>query len=507
MLDTGRRLDWSPAGVDGADPRLEYATLEVPLDHADPGGERITIALSRLRATDPARRRGVLVGVTGGPGGDGGLGRDMPARLAATRLAEVYDLVGLDPRGTGASTPLRIELTPVTSVFDSRPPDAAFAAMAADMRERELGCERIGGAMRPHVNTRNLARDLDALRVALGEEKLSFLGYAYGSYVGAVYGTMFPAHLDRSVLDSCVHPNWTWREQFLAQGRAVRENVELWAGWTARRAKHFGLGGTADEVVGAVERVVARLETGPGVAARTAFDGIVGGLATDRSAWARLGLLVGELLDATGGDATGGDPTGGDATGGDATGGDPTGGHAHGGAVDGERVAALLAEHGTGGWGARASEQWKQSVLEAVTLETAWPTDLETYYADMRAFRAHCPYGHGVLRAAPWVGAFRTFQSPEPPTVLAREGYPAGVIVQADGDPMDHREGGEALAERLGHHLITVKDSGEHEVYLLAGANPALEALVEGYLVEGVLPPYRVSVSGSRQAPPVPEDD
>ncbi|MDQ0832546.1 pimeloyl-ACP methyl ester carboxylesterase [Streptomyces achromogenes] len=329
--------------------------------------------------------------------------------------------------------------------------------------------------MRPHISTRNLARDMDCIRVALGEEKLNFLGYAYGSYVGAVYGTMFPERLDRSVLDSCVHPGWTWREQFVAQARAVRENVDRWAAWTARRDNHFALGTTASLTVAAVEGVAARLEDRLGASVRTSFDGIVGGLATDRSAWERLGLLVGALRDAL---AEGAD----------------------------ERTAALLAEHATGGWGARASEQWKQSVLEAVTLETEWPTDLETYYADMRVCRERYPYGHGVLRAAPWVGAFRTFRSPEPPTVLARDGYPAGLVVQADGDPMDHREGGEALAERLGHHLILVEDSGEHEVYVLSGSNPRLEAYVEGYLVDGVLPPARVGVPGVRQAPPVPED-
>lgn len=473
MLQTTPRLEWTAAGPDA---RLEYATLEVPMDYADPGGEHISIAVSRLRAKDPARRRGILLGISGGPGGDGGQGRDLPARLYDTPLAEVYDLIGFDPRGTGASTQLSIEVTPTTAAFDSRPPDAAFEAMAADMRERELGCRRAGGTLRPHINTRNTARDMDAIRVALGEEKTSFLGYAYGSYVGVVYGTMFPEHLDRSVLDSCVHPRWTWRQQFLTQAAAVRANVDRWTEWTARRNGHFGLGTSAEAVFDAVERVAANLEAQPhGMHARTSFDGTVGSLATDRSAWERLGLLVGGLLAATA-------------------------------AGDGERTGTLLAEHSTGGWGARANEQLRQSVLEAVTLETEWPADLETYYADMRECRQKYPFGHGVLRAAPWVGAFRTFESPEPPTVPAREGYPVGLIVQADGDPLDQHEGGVAMAELLGHRLITVEDSGDHEVYVLSGSNPALEAHVEAYLVDGVLPPAGASVRGAHPAPEIPED-
>ncbi|WP_241518872.1 alpha/beta fold hydrolase [Streptomyces sp. CB03238] len=473
MLQTTQRLEWTAAGPDE---RLEYATLDVPLDYADPEGERISIAVSRLRAKDPVRRRGILLGVSGGPGGDGGQGRDLPGRLYDTPLADVYDLIGFDPRGTGASTQLSIEVTPTTAPFDSRPPDEVFAAMAADMYEREQGCRRAGGTVRPHINTRNTARDMDAIRAALGEDRLSFLGYAYGSYVGVVYGTMFPARLDRSVLDSCVHPGWTWRRQFLAQAAAVRANVDRWSEWTARRNGHFGLGTTAREVFAAVERVAARLEAQPhGTHARTSFDGTVGSLATDRSAWEKLGLLVGGLLAAT----------------------------AEG---DAERAGTLLARHSTGGWGARANEQVRQSVLEAVTLETEWPADLETYYADMRECREKYPFGHGVLRAAPWVGAFRTFESPEPPTVPARDGYPVGLIVQADGDPLDDHEGGVAMAELLGHHLITVEDSGDHEVYVLSGSNPELEAYVEGYLVDGVLPPARVSVPGAHPVPAIPED-
>ncbi|GAB2862543.1 alpha/beta hydrolase [Actinocorallia aurea] len=465
-MKTSPALAWAPAAP--GEP-LEHTTLDVPLDHGDPGGERITLALSRLPARDPARRRGVLLLVHGGPGGDGGVGRELPSRLAGTPLADVYDLIGFDPRGTGASTPLFVEVTPVTAPFDSRPPDSAFAALAADMRERELGCLRAGGALRPHVSTRNIARDMDAIRAALGEEKISFVGYAYGTYVGAVYGTLFPERLDRSVLDSCVHPGWTWRQQFLAQAREIRANVDRWTAWTARRASYFGLGAEPAAVLGAVEDAAAALDT----ARRTSLDGIIGRMSTDRAAWERLGRLVADLRAAVA-------------------------------AENAEEVDALLAAHADRVW-ARSSTQLAQSVLEAVTLETEWPADLETYYADMRECRERYPYGLGVLRASPWVGAFRTFQPPEPPTRPVRDGYPVGLIVQADGDPMDSYEGAVAMAELLGHHLVTLTDSGEHEVYGLGGPNPALDRIVEDYLIGGVLPAPRVSVPAGRPAPPIPE--
>jgi pimeloyl-ACP methyl ester carboxylesterase len=318
---------------------------------------------------------------------------------------------------------------------------------------------------------------MDVVRAVLGEDTLNFVGYAYGAYVGAVYGSMFPAHLDRSVLDSCVNPDWTWREQFLWQGDAVQRNVDRWAEWTGERHGHFGLGTSAAQVLATVEDVAARLEgLSHGVQVRTLFDGAVGNRAADRGQWTELGILVGRLRETAD----------------------------RGGSGAGDACRGLLSQQGT--WRPGDSEgDLRCGVLEAITLEHAWPADLEVYYQDMRDFRKRFPYGYGVLRAQPWVGAFRTFEAPEAPAVLTRDGYPAGLVVQADGDPMDHYAGGVAMAERLGHHLLTVEDSGEHEVYVLGG-NPHVDEVVHRYLVDGVLPPARVSCPGRVPRPDVPAD-
>ncbi|MFE3519041.1 alpha/beta fold hydrolase [Streptomyces sp. NPDC059166] len=467
-----QRPRWAPAPDKD---QVEHATIEVPRDYADPEGGRITLALSRRRATDPSRRRGVLLAVNGGPGGDWGRGRDLPDAFAGTPVAEVYDLIGFDPRGTGASTPLYAEVSVPAQQFDSRPPDSAFAGLADDMRRREEACARGGGELRPHISTPNTARDMDVIRAVLGEERISFVGYAYGAYVGAVYGSLFPTGLDRLVLDSCVGPHWTWREQFLQQGDAVQRNVDLWAGWAGARHGRFGIGSTADQVLTTVEEAVAGLEGLPedAVRLRTLFDGAVGNRAADRGLWAELAVLVAGVGAA---------------------------------AREGDTAACrgLLAEQGT--WRPADSEgDLRIGVLEAITLEHAWPSDLEVYYQDMREFRKRFPYGFGVLRASPWVGAFRAFESPEPPVELTRDGYPTGLIVQADGDPMDHYDGGVAMAGLLGHHLLTVEDSGEHEVYVLGG-NPHVDEVVHAYLADGVLPPARSGCPGRTPRPAIPAD-
>ncbi|CAL9487392.1 Tripeptidyl aminopeptidase [Streptomyces sp. enrichment culture] len=464
-------LRWSPSDTEEG---LELASVEVPLDYADPGGRRISIAVSRRPAADPARRRGVLLSVHGGPGGDNGHGRMMPVELhRTTPLNEVYDLIGFDPRGTGASTRLDGEDTPARAVFDSRPPDSAFALLTEDMRAREEGCRRAGGELRRHVSTRNTARDMDLLRAVLGEERISFVGYAYGTLVGAVYGTMFPARLDRSVLDSSVHPGWDWRRQFMAQALAVRENVDAWAAWAGERNSRYGLGTDAAQVLASVEETASLLAARtPDASLRTSFDGIMGTLAPLRPRWDVLALLVGDLHKAAASGST-------------------------------EQARELLA--GQSAWRpGSAAGQVREAVLEAVTCETDWPADLEVYYRDMRRFREECPYGYGVLRAQPWVGTFRSFTPAEEATQVRREGYPAGLVVQADGDPLDHHEGATAMAERLEHRLVLVTDSGAHEIYGFGG-NALVDEHVNRYLLEGVLPGGTVRCPGEPR-PDVPAD-
>jgi pimeloyl-ACP methyl ester carboxylesterase len=466
-----QRPQWSP------DPDLgdgvESAVIEVPMDYANPGGERINVAISRRRATDRAHRRGVLVSVHGGPGGNNGLGRRLPGELAQnTPLNEVYDLVGLDPRGTGASTRLDAEDTPAEAPFDSRPPDSMFETIVADMKAREEGCRRIGGTLRPHVSTNNICRDIDVIRSVLGEEKISFVGYAYGTLVGAIYGAMFGQHLDRSVLDSCVHPDWDWRQQFMSQAVAVRENVDAWAEWVGEHDETYGLGTGAAAVLSSVEDLTNRLAEGSDQAwMRTSFDGIIGRRAPLRPDWDGVARLVVDLRAAMA-------------------------------AGDTDQARELLA--GTNTWQAASAvgddreAHTREAVLEAVTCETDWPSDPTSYFEDMRRFRQDYPYGFGLMRAQPWVGTFRSFTPPEPRVEVRREGYPPGLVVQADADPVDYHEGGRAMAARLDHRLVLVEDSGEHELYAL-GDNAAVDEYVNRYLLEGDLPDGDVVCPGPRR--------
>ncbi|WP_447006298.1 alpha/beta hydrolase [Saccharothrix isguenensis] len=432
----GQQLTWSPCREN-----LECAELVLPLDYTRPGADRISLAVSRKQATDQERRRGVLVLNPGGPGGSG---LDMPSFLAHTKAAEVYDLIGFDPRGVGGSTALTCRTVPEFATLDSRPADSEFPKWAAEARAAEDACHRAAGGIRPFINSANTARDLDVVRAALGEEKLNYLGYSYGTYLGAVYGSLFPNRLNRSVLDSSVHPEWVWREQFRAQGVAIRRNVEAWAAWAAQHHDRFELGATADEVMTTVEGVAATLAATPVEGQdRTRFDAMVGVGSRYRPLWSDLADSVVKL-----------------------------------GAGKASPSGALLAR--------AARDDLVSGVFNTVTCEVDWPTDLAVYYEDMRVFRDRYPYGYGVLRAAPTTCAFRTFTPPEPAVSLKRAGYPVGLIVQAEGDTQTQYESGPAMATRLGHNLITVRDEGKHGIY--GRGNVCVDKAVDRYLVYGVLP-------------------
>ncbi|MEV7803076.1 alpha/beta fold hydrolase [Microbispora sp. NPDC088329] len=207
-------LDWKPC-AQGSDDALggeldragaRCAELTVPLDHSKPGGRTITLALSRLPATDRAHRIGTMVLNNGGPG-ESALGMPLQTRAAMKDVAARYDLVGLDPRFVGRSTSLDCGRPIGLWLRSAGPTRARFdhqVKVAKDLAER---CARRHADVLPYANTRDTARDIDLVRRVLGERRISFLGYSYGSYLGAVYTQMFPGRTDRVVLDSAGAPN------------------------------------------------------------------------------------------------------------------------------------------------------------------------------------------------------------------------------------------------------------------------------------------------------------
>lgn len=180
-------VDWS--SCEDQDSPWECGTLDVPLDYRRPGDSgTVRIAVTRLPAAEPQERIGSLVLNPGGPGGSG---LDLAwgyAPLFPDELLERFDLVGFDPRGVGRST-----------AVDCGDLDRSFRVVERD-------CIARSGTLLPYVGTQNAARDMEQLREALGDEQLTYLGFSYGTALGAVYADLFPDRVRALVLDGSVDP-------------------------------------------------------------------------------------------------------------------------------------------------------------------------------------------------------------------------------------------------------------------------------------------------------------
>ncbi|MFF8831744.1 alpha/beta hydrolase [Streptomyces sp. NPDC015131] len=204
----GQRLSWRACGVEG----FQCATLKVPLDYAEPDGEQIRLAVSRVRATGPGARIGSLLVNPGGPGGSAvgylqgyaGIGYPAPVRAR-------YDMVAVDPRGVARSEPVRCldgpRMDAYTQVDQTPDDDRETARLAASFRDFAAGCQKLSGRVLPHVSTVESARDMDILRAVLGDKKLNYVGASYGTFLGATYAELFPTRTGRLVLDGAMDPS------------------------------------------------------------------------------------------------------------------------------------------------------------------------------------------------------------------------------------------------------------------------------------------------------------
>jgi pimeloyl-ACP methyl ester carboxylesterase len=208
-----QRLVWGTCHED-----FQCTTVEVPLDYAAPDGEVIELAVLRQPATGDDRIGSLLVN----PGGPGASGTEY-ARSSPVNddVAERFDIVGFDPRGVGESVPIDCLDDPALDDFietDGSPDDPAEITQLQEQASTFIaGCTDRSDEMLPHIGTVAVARDLDILRAALGDEVLHYRGASYGTDIGAQYAELFPERVGRLVLDGAVDPTLTGNEFLLGQ--------------------------------------------------------------------------------------------------------------------------------------------------------------------------------------------------------------------------------------------------------------------------------------------------
>ncbi|MGW2425172.1 alpha/beta hydrolase [Streptomyces sp. NPDC001709] len=237
------RLAWTKCGTIDS-PSLQCASVTVPLDHANPSGRQITLALTRVPHTAPTSQGPLLVN-PGGPGGSGLTLAGFVASALPKSVAAQYDVIGFDPRGVGRSSPA-LDCAP--GHFKTVRPDTVPATAAlertnlARAQSFAAACGHKYADLLPYMDTVNAAQDLDAIRVALGAPRISYFGYSYGTYLGAVYAKLYPQRIRRLVLDSIVDPTGVWYTDNLDQDQAFNDRHRALMAWIARYDSTYHLG-------------------------------------------------------------------------------------------------------------------------------------------------------------------------------------------------------------------------------------------------------------------------
>lgn len=287
--------------------RLQCGTLRVPLDYSHPKSRLITIAVTRLPATDQKQRLGDLVVNPGGPGTSGYL---MPIQLLTgdsqiAQLNKRYSLIGFDPRGVGYSThvacPSLSEASPVPiGVLTEQEAYTQYTLNA----QANAACGRAHRSFLAQMTTANVARDVNQIRIGLGDRQISYFGISWGTALGAYYRSLFPTTVSRMWLDSVLAPNFRQDQYAADEANATSADYARMAAWLAQNDAAYGFGSTPEEVQAAILSEWQKYNTNP--LTFTTPQLTVGSMLIATSAaqpslgWAEAAQILSELRDATG---------------------------------------------------------------------------------------------------------------------------------------------------------------------------------------------------------------
>ncbi|WP_447040639.1 alpha/beta hydrolase [Streptomyces sp. DSM 118878] len=457
-------------------PSLRCGTVVVPLDYARPRGKQIRLTVSRAKATGRAgeravARQGSLLYNPGGPGASGMAFPAMGIMPEWKRVAAAYDLVGYAPRGVGRSAPLSCRhpkhLTKAPTSAPSHPDATYKKERVAKAKAYARGCATRNPGLR-HYTSLNNARDLDVLRAALGERKLTFVGASYGTYIGAVYATLFPSHVRRMVFDSAVNPDPSqiWYGNNLAQSAAFERRWADFRAWTAKHDKAYGLGRTPEAVLRSYEKAGERLARRPagGKVGPGELQGAFLEAAYYDDYWPMRAAALSEYLK--------GNPK------------------------------PLIEQAAPEPRGAAEAEN-VSSVYTAVECNDApWPTDFETWDRDNSLLARSAPFEtwENVWMNLPC--AYWQMPRQRQVDVRAAEGeLPPTLILAAERDAATPYKGALELNRRLGGSaLVTERGTGTHGVG--GGTNACVNRHLDAYLLKGRVPARGASCAPRQEPEP-----
>lgn len=500
-------IDWQPcfpggppAGLPAGSDRLECGSFTAPLDWAGaangPGNGEVTIAVSRLPATGGAGQDALFTN----PGGPGARGRFVPLLFLLTdrkRVLDSQDIYGIDVRGTGGSTSASCDGGSTTGALldprDRRREQTDLILDSAALTARF--CQHGTGGLGPFLRTDQTVADLDLLRHLTGHEKINWIGYSGGTWLGAYYATYFPQRVGRFVLDANTAFTQPWQATFDLQPLGFQRRYEQdFLPWAATYDAVLHLGSTPAKVNQTYEDARAALAAEPldfgsgfGIYA-VDLDSLILFSMYSKLDFQSLAELIGFIRAQAASRPAPEQRTPVSAR------------QAERLRVQVQRMRDIRAH--SGGLQPTTPDSFNATFLHILCNDTPWRGDRESLVASSREQGEAYPLlGWGIL-ANPCI----TWQRPG---VRLRtpngQGVPPILMVQNERDPATPIEG--ALRARdnfAGARLLTVTHEGDHTTYASGSPNDCVNDAVEDYLVDGVVPERDTSCAGNPIPPPTP---
>lgn len=419
---------------------FQCTTIKVPLDYTKPQGKTVSLAIVRLPARDKKHRIGsVLIN----PGGPGASGIDFAeSRPLPSEILNRFDLVGFDPRGVGQSSPVDCGDAEKLYSADPVPDNAAETTALIDASQAYINaCKAKYGDVLPFLGTRNVARDMDQIRIALGEPKISYVGFSYGTAIGQEYADLFPTRIRTMVLDGVVDVSQPGLAGAEAQGVAFQQAL----GDFVANCKTDTSCPLQPDPQAVIDRVQAATQAHP-IPAPSAdrplgpgeFQlGVIEPLYS-RSSWPELARALAQAANG-----------------------------------DGSNLVSLADSYlGIGGF----------EVYFAVScLDSAWPTGNP---------QAVIEAGQSIARQAPNVGEATVTDyircalwptPPQPLTAPKATGAPPILVVSTTNDPATPYDNGVKLAKELPHAVLITHEGDGHTVY--SQGDSCVDDAVDQYLL------------------------
>ncbi|MGJ9423161.1 alpha/beta hydrolase [Aeromicrobium sp. CF3.5] len=447
-------LEWTDCGD------AQCARVTVPIDYEDATGDTLELAVKVYPAGDSDASRAVFVN-PGGPGGSALDFADSMSTQFGSSVLDAYDVVGVDPRGVGESTPLECLSDAGFDEFTQTDPDPDDPAEVTALRESltDLGtaCQENSGELAAHVSTEEAARDMDVVRALLGQDEFDWFGASYGTVLGATYANLFPDTVGRMVLDGAVDPLEDSIEASLGQATGFQRAFDAYAAYCVDQGD-CPIGSSIEEARTTVADLLEQLDSTPmptGVGRELTEGQAFYGLALPLYSEQTWDVLTQALQQAV---------------------------------VDGDGTTMLLLSDAyfsrdtDGSYAGNIGQ-----VIYAINcLDESEQPDLETVRDALPRFEQASPVfgrslGWGALGCTDWPIRPSNPQEPVP-----AEGAAPIVVVGTTRDPATPYESAVKLADQLSSGVLLTREGDGHTAY--NSGNQCIDDTIDAYLVDGTVP-------------------